>query len=88
MALVIYSTGIVEEMVALENTFSDRELVKTFDEYTSLESYRLPDVPNTWCLWGEMDDPPELEFNKIGSEVVETDIYSHLIFIHDSEIDP
>jgi len=85
--LIIYSNGIVEEIVPIEDTFSYRELVKTFDDYSFLESYRLPDVPNTWCLWGEIDNPPENEFNKIGSEVVEKDIFSHLIFIHDSELD-
>ena len=86
--LIIYSNGIVEEIVPIEDFFSHRELVKSFDNYTSLESFRLPDVPNTWCLWGEIDDPPEQEFNKIGSEVVDDDIFSHLIFIHDSEINP
>jgi len=75
-------------MVPLEDTFSMRELVKTFNNYTSLESFRLPNVPNTWCLWGEIDNPPENEFSRIGSEVVEGDIYSHIIFIHDSEINP
>jgi len=86
MALIIYSNGIVEELVSIGDTFSHRELVDSFTEYTSLETFRLPDVPNTWCLWGEMNNPPENEFNKIGSEIVVTEIFSHLIFIHDSEL--
>ena len=86
MALLIYSNGIVEEMVPTEDTFSDRELVKTFNNYTFLETFRLSNVPNTWCLWGEVDNPPENEYNKIASEILETDVFSHLIFIHDSEL--
>ena len=86
MALLIYSNGIIEEMLSIENTFSDRELVKTFDDYTHLDSFRLPNVPNTWCLWGEIDDPPEQEYNKIASELLDDDIFSHIIFIHDSEL--
>ena len=86
MALIIYSNGIVEEMVPVEETFSHRDLVKSFDDYTSLETFRLPDVPNTWCLWGDLSDPPTQEFNKIGTEIVNMDVHSHLILIHDSEI--
>jgi len=73
-------------LMPIEDVFSERELVKSLNNYTSLESFRLPDVPNTWCLWGDIDNPPENEFNKIGAEVVESEIFSHLIFIHDSEI--
>ena len=86
MSLIIYSNGIVEEMVSIGDVFSHRELVKSFDNYSALETYRLKEVPNTWCLWGELVEPPENEFNKIGAEVVEKDIFSHLIFIHDSEL--
>jgi len=88
MAVVIYSNGIVEEMIPLENTFSDKELIQSFEMYTSLSSYRLEEIPNCWCLWGYIDNPPENEFNKLASEIVEQDVYSHLIFIHDSELHP
>jgi hypothetical protein len=86
MALLIYSNGIVEEMIPIEETFSHRELVKTFDDYPIIQSHRLDDIPNTWCLWGEIDDPPDQEWNKIASAMIDDEIYSHLILIHDSEI--
>ena len=34
MALVIYSNGIVEEMLPVDNTFSDDELTQSFANYT------------------------------------------------------
>jgi len=86
MALIIYSNGIVEEMVPVEEAFTHRDLVKSFDDYTSLETHRLIEVPNTWCLWGEINSPPENEFNKIGTEIIKEELYSHLILLHDSEI--
>lgn len=88
MALTIYSNGIVEDFKAENNVFTDDELRSCFESYHTLHSIRLADVPNTWCLWGQMDNPPQIEFNKIGSEIVETNIFSHLILIHDSEINP
>jgi len=87
MSLIIYSNGIVEEFLPLEDIFSHRELVKSFDDYNMLETYRLSDVPNTWCLWGDTENPPENEWNKIASEIVSEPIHSHLILIHDSELD-
>ena len=86
MSLIIYSNGIVEEMVPVEDTFSHRDLVKSFDDYTLVETFRLPDVSNTWCLWGDVENPPENEYNKIGTEIVNMEMHSHLILIHDSEI--
>ena len=86
LALIIYSNGIVEEMIPTGDTFTHRDLVKSFDDYTTLETFRLPDVPNTWCLWGHIEDAPENEFNKIGTEIVNEAMHSHLILIHDSEI--
>ena len=86
MALIIYSNGIVEEYVPLDEVFTEEELVKPFNEYPFLRSFRLPEVDNTWALWGEMDDPPENEFNKIASVMLEKEIYSPILFIHDSEI--
>lgn len=86
MALVIYSNGIVEEMVPVESTFTDEELVKSFTNYPEIKTHRLEEIPNCWCVWGHIDDPPIHEFSKLASEVVDTDVYSHLIFLHDSEL--
>lgn len=89
MALVLYSNGIIEEFKPANLTFTDIELTQSFDKnFAFLVSSRLPDVLNTWCIWGEMKDPPEFEYNKIASEIVNTDVLSHIIFIHDSEINP
>jgi len=86
MALVIYSNGIAEEMLPLNDTFTDDELVGSFNMYESIKSHRLSEIPNCWCVWGFISNPPEHEFNKLASEIADEDVHSHLIFVHDSEL--
>lgn len=87
MALVVYSNGIFEEYLPIEDTFSEQELVKLLQDYDEIRSYRLGEIPNCWIIWGETEgDPPENEYSKLASEMVDEDIYSPIIFIHDSEL--
>jgi nitrogen regulatory protein PII len=86
MALVIYSNGIFEEYLPVEDTFNDQELVDMFKDYNEIRSFRLSEIPNCWLVWGEMDDPPDNEYSKLASEIVDEDVFSHVMFIHDSEI--
>ena len=88
MAITIYSNGIVEEFKSSGDTFLEHELVKSFKNYHTIRSKRIPEILNTWCLWGEMDDAPANEFNKIGSDIIKFRVDSHIIFIHDSELNP
>jgi nitrogen regulatory protein PII len=85
VALVIYSNGIFEEFLPVNDTFSDQELVDIFKDYEEIRSFRLAEIPNCWLLWGKMESPPENEYNKLASEIIDEDIFSHLIFLHDSE---
>lgn len=87
MALVVYSNGIFEEYLPVDDTFSDQELVDMFHDYKEIKSHRLSEIPNCWLIWGEMDYPPDNEYSKLASEIIDDDIFSHIIFIHDSEID-
>jgi len=86
VALILYSNGIIEEFIPEGTEFTDAELIQTFEGFKTIRSMRLQEVPNTWCLWGEMDNPPPNEYNAVGSEILDIDIDSHLIMIHDSEI--
>lgn len=88
MAIVVYSNGIVEEFRSLDYTFTEKELVDAYHNYHTLMSSRLIEIPNTWVLWGEMHNPPENEYNKIGDEILDVEVYSHVMFIHDTEINP
>jgi len=88
MGLCIYSNGIIEEFLPIDNSFSDNELTKSFENYPEIRTHRLPEIPNCWCIWGQMENPPDQEFNKLASEMVDADVYSHIIFVHDSEINP
>jgi len=86
--LIIYSNGIVEELLPVENTFTDEELTQSFSDYPEVKTHRLPEVPNCWCVYGYMEDPPANEFSKLASEIVDDDVYSHILFVHDSEVNP
>jgi DNA-directed RNA polymerase beta subunit len=88
LALIIYSNGIIEEMIPEGNEFTDNELTLTFSDYEYIHTSRLNEVPNTWCIWGEIENPPPNEFNKLATEAIDFEIYSHVIFVHDSEINP
>jgi hypothetical protein len=88
LALIIYSNGIVEESLPIDNVFNDDELIASFSDYPEIRTHRLPEVPNCWCVWGFMDNPPTNEFNKLASEIADADVYSHIIFVHDSELEP
>lgn len=86
MALVVYSNGIFEEYLPVDDTFSDQELVDMFRDYEEIKTHRLAEIPNCWLIWGEMENPPDNEYSKLASEILDDDIFSHIIFVHDSEI--
>lgn len=86
MGLTIYSNGIFEEYLPSEETFNEAELANMFDDYEEIQSFRLPEIPNCWIIWGYMDNPPENEYNTIASEIIGEKVYSHMIFLHDSEL--
>ena len=88
MALLIYSNGIVEEFLSHGDTFTEHELIEVYNQYPQIQSYRLPEVPNTWCLWGNIENPPQQEYNPLATEMTGTKTYSHLLILHDSEVDP
>lgn len=86
MCIIVYSNGIIEEHRSEDHTFTEEELLSLFDGYNTIRSKRLSEIPNTWCLWGIMENPPNNEFHKIASEINHDYIFSHIIFIHDTEI--
>jgi len=89
MAVIIYSNAILEEISPANLVFTEDEILNIFNEnYHTMCSKRISEIPNSWAVWGLMDNPPENEFNMIGSDVVEVEIDSPLMIIHDSEINP
>jgi len=90
MAVLLYANGLTEETRPKKHTFTDKELLDIFGDYPKMRSFRLYEVPNTWCLWGEYDpqDSQEDEFNKLGTDILEQPCYSPILFVHDTEIDP
>jgi len=89
MAIIIHSNAIIEEMHASNLVFTEDDILNTFNEsYHTMCSKRISEVPNTWAVWALMDNPPENEYNLIGSDILDLDIDSPLLIIHDSEINP
>lgn len=89
MAILLYANGITEEHKPENYTFLDDQLINIFPDFEKIRTYRLAEVSNTWCLWGEHDpvDKVSDEFNKIGSDIIEYPCYSPILFVHDTEID-
>lgn len=88
MAILLYPNGLTEEFKPKEHTFTDKELLSIFPDFDKIRTFRLSEIPNTWCLWGEHNliDKLEDEFSKLGSDILKQLCYSPLLFIHDTEI--
>lgn len=87
MAVLVYSNGITEYYKPANLVFTEDELVRLFEEYPAVKTIRLTKILNTWCIVGDMR-AEESEFNKIVSDVVGESVFSHAVFVHDSEINP
>ena len=90
MAVLLYANGLTEEHKPKELTFTDEELLTIFPDFEKTRTFRLYEIPNCWCIWGENDPvgKREDEFNKIGTDILEQICYSPVLFLHDSEINP
>jgi len=90
MAILLYANGISEEYKPNDHTFTDEELLKFSFDKEKIRSFRLYEVPNTWCIWGERHpkDIREDEANHEGSVIVDQPCWAPILFVHDSEINP
>lgn len=88
MAILQYSNGIIEDVKADDAVFTDEEILEILDGFKNIRTYRLVEVPNSWCVWGVNEKEDPAEFNNIGTGIVEEPVHSPLLIIHDSELDP
>lgn len=87
MAIAFYNNGIIEEFAPKDQVFTDKEILNIFKEYKKIRTKRITEVQNTWGIWGEDDKHVnEDDFSKIASDILEENIFSIVIFVHDSEI--
>lgn len=86
--ILLYGNGLTEEIISSNLTFSDDEILEIFSDYSTIETKRLEEVPNTWCIWGVNSDRKEEDYNKLASDVIQEHCYSHLAILHDTEVDP
>lgn len=90
MAIQLYANGITEEFKPSKFTFTDAELLDIVEKYINIRSFRLYEVPNVWCIWGEKkpEDTLEEDFNSVGTNILDQPCFAPLLFMHDSEINP
>lgn len=88
MSLVIYENGIVENYVPKKHTFTDDELLYIFKENDYIHSIRLLEIPNVWVIWGEDEKKNEDNIASVASNMLGEAVYTPIMVIHDSEIDP
>jgi hypothetical protein len=86
--MLLYSNGITENYNAKCYMFTEKELVFLFSEYKVIKTKRLITVLNTWCIWGENEIFDPMDLNRISSDILEEAVYSHCLFVHDSELNP
>jgi hypothetical protein len=86
--LLLYGNGLTEEITPSNLTFSDQEILNFFKDFNNIQTKRLDEIPNTWCVWGELEKPNEDDYNKLGSEIIREHCYSKLMLLHDTEVDP
>ena len=88
MGVLLYGNGITEDYRPEKLVFTEEELVSLFDEYEEIKTSRVPSLINTWCIYGMNAVNDGTEFNRIASDIIKEAVYSHLLFVHDSEINP
>lgn len=90
MAILLYPNGVTEEYKPAGHTFTDEELLHFKFNKALIRSFRLYEVPNTWCIWGERlpQNIREDEANPIGSIIVDQQCWAPILFVHDSEMNP
>ena len=88
MGVLLYGNGITEDYRPQKLVFTEEELVELFDEYEEIKTSRVANLINTWCIYGMNAVNDGTEFNRIASDIIKEPVYSHILFVHDSEINP
>lgn len=90
MAVILYRNGLTEEYVPKNLVFSENELIDLFKDYDNVKTKRIIPLLNTWCIYGvdnEGEKDPD-DYNRIASAIAKDTIYTNVLFVHDTEIDP
>ena len=88
MSVLLYQSGVLEQYLPKNLVFDEEELVYLFLDFDKIVTKRVYELPNTWMLWGTYKNPQETEYNKIPSKLIQERIYTPVLFIHDSELNP
>jgi hypothetical protein len=86
MALILFNNGVIKEYKPRNLIFTEDEILHMFNHYPEIITTRLGHILNTWCVYGKNDNPDE--FSRIASDIIDEEVCSAVLFIHDSEINP
>jgi len=86
MAVKLYTNGLTEEYRPKKLVFSEEELLDIFKDFDNIKTKRILPIINTWIIYG--DDKNLDNYNRIASVITKDSIFTDVLFIHDSEIDP
>jgi len=89
MAIILYPNGITEEYLPTKETFTKEDLAQVFLDYDTFGSIRMVKILNAWMLYGKVNQGRDdlLDYyNKLASTIFDIEIYSQILFIHDTEI--
>lgn len=86
MSILLYSNGIVDEIHPKNLVFTESELLSSFVEFENVKTFRLSTVLNAWCIYGVSLLQEAIEYNRIATELIKEPIYSHVLLVHDSEL--
>ena len=87
MGLMLYSNGINEIYKPANLVFTEEEILNLFPEFKELKTVRIVSLTNTWCVFGVGNDDLD-EYNRLASDLVKEPVFSPVIFVHDTELDP
>lgn len=88
MALRLFSNGLVENFYPEDSVFSEEEIINLFPESEEIITFRFVDILNSWCIYGRVNKPDPTDYNQIAANIVKSPVYSHVLFVHDSELNP
>ena len=88
MGVIVYINGILEEYRPEDLVFTEEEILDIFEEFDEIKTVRLNSSINTWCVFGVNSINDDADLHSVATEILKEPIYSPVLFIHDSEIEP
>ncbi len=87
MAIILYPSGVLRDYRPKGSTFTDKEILELYKKFPKVRTKRLFDIPNTWMVWANTQKNEKDAFSHIGSSIIEEEVFTPILFVHDTEMD-